>query len=127
MPNDSSKQRNWLTFAAAAGGLAVALGAFGAHGLRGHVSAERYAAFHTGVEYQLVHALAMLALSLNDPKGARFAITQVLFAAGIVLFSGSLYLLVVLDQTAFGWLTPLGGTSFVVGWILLFVAARKRT
>jgi len=100
----------------------VALGAFGAHSLRSLVTPERLAVFETGVRYHLVHALAVLAAAgaahaAPQAAGPRWA--GALFALGVLLFSGSLYLLVWTGVTTWGAVTPLGGLSFLAGWIAL--------
>jgi uncharacterized membrane protein YgdD (TMEM256/DUF423 family) len=100
----------------------VALGAFGAHGLRSLVTPERLAVFETGVRYHLVHALAVLVAAgaahvAPQAAGPRWA--GALFALGVLLFSGSLYLLVWTGVTTWGAVTPLGGLSFLAGWIAL--------
>jgi uncharacterized membrane protein YgdD (TMEM256/DUF423 family) len=103
-------------------GLGVALGAFGAHGLRSLVTPERLAVFETGVRYQLIHALAILAAAwaahaAPQAAGPRWA--GALFAAGVLLFSGSLYLLVWTGVTTWGAVTPFGGLAFLAGWVAL--------
>ena len=102
-------------------GIAVGLGAFGAHGLRGILSPEDLVIFETGVRYQMYHALALL--------GVAWAITQWetvllewsgwLFVLGILVFSGSLYILVLTGQRWLGAVTPLGGLALILGWVLL--------
>jgi len=111
-----------LRLGAILGGVGVALGAFGAHGLRTVVTPDRLAVFETGVRYHLVHALAIVAAAWaahvsGDTRAPRIA--GALFAAGVVLFSGSLYALVGTGVTAWGAVTPLGGLAFIAGWILL--------
>ena len=111
-----------LRLGAIFGGVGVALGAFGAHGLRTVVTPDRLAVFETGVRYHLVHALAILAAAwaahvAGETRAPRIA--GALFAAGVVLFSGSLYALVGTGVTAWGAVTPLGGLAFIAGWILL--------
>jgi uncharacterized membrane protein YgdD (TMEM256/DUF423 family) len=105
--------------------LAVALGAFGAHGLRTRLSPEMLAVFETGVRYQMFHALAILivGLVLGRFDGWMFRAAAWAFTAGIVLFSGSLYLLALTGVTILGAITPLGGLAFLIGWGLLAVAA----
>lgn len=112
----------------------VVLGAFGAHGLESRLSPERLATFETGVRYQFYHAFALLIASLasTQVQQARFLrIAAWLFIIGIFLFSGSIYLLACRDLiglTTWRWLgplTPIGGTCFIVGWGLLFLAATK--
>lgn len=119
--------RRWLFLAAMMGGLAVLLGAFAAHGLAGRLSARMLAAFETGARYQMVHALAMglAAFAMRGRAAPRANIAAALFLAGIALFSGSLYLLALTGMTALGMITPLGGLSFIAGWILLALAALK--
>ena len=111
-----------LRLGAILGGIGVALGAFGAHGLRSVVTPDRLAVFETGVRYQLVHALAIIAAAwaahaVPETRAPRLA--GALFAAGVVLFSGSLYALVGTGVTAWGAVTPLGGVAFIAGWIAL--------
>jgi uncharacterized membrane protein YgdD (TMEM256/DUF423 family) len=101
--------------------LAVALGAFGAHGLEGRISGADLATFETAVRYQMYHALALLlvaalpeALTGRGGKVAGWG-----FAAGIVVFSGSLYLLLLTGQRWLGAVTPVGGVAFLAGWAAL--------
>ena len=106
--------------------LAVALGAFGAHGLKSRVNAEMLAVWQTAVLYHLVHALGLLLvglLALHLPVRAAGWTLLV----GIVLFSGSLYLMVLTGIRPLGMVTPLGGVAFLAGWLLLALAALKLT
>jgi uncharacterized membrane protein YgdD (TMEM256/DUF423 family) len=114
-----------LLVGAVAGFLAVALGAFGAHGLRARLSPEMLAVFETAVRYQIYHALAILivGLVLGRLDGWMFRAAAWAFTAGIVLFSGSLYLLALTGITILGAITPIGGLAFLIGWGLLAVAA----
>jgi uncharacterized membrane protein YgdD (TMEM256/DUF423 family) len=114
-----------LLVGAVAGFLAVAIGAFGVHGLRARLSPDMLAAFETGVRYQMYHALAivMVALILGRFDGWMFRTAGWAFTVGIVLFSGSLYLLAVTGVTILGAITPIGGLAFLVGWGLLAVGA----
>lgn len=96
------------------GAVAVAAGAFGAHALRDIVPPERLETWRTAANYHLLHAVALLALGFA-PSPRR--LTTILFTLGIVLFSGSLYALVLTDQRVFAWFTPLGGVCFIVGWL----------
>jgi uncharacterized membrane protein YgdD (TMEM256/DUF423 family) len=107
------------------GGVGVAVGAFGAHGLRGRLSPEMLAVFETGVRYHMYHALALLATSAFLPRidGRAVVIAGWSFITGIVLFSGSLYALALSGISTLGAITPLGGLAFIVGWISLAVAA----
>jgi uncharacterized membrane protein YgdD (TMEM256/DUF423 family) len=110
--------------AGALGFLAVTLGAFGAHGLRARFLGGGGEVWKTAALYHLVHAVALLAVALaGDRVRARAAICW-LFVAGIVLFSGSLYLLAVTGYTWLGPITPLGGAAFLSGWVVLAVANR---
>ncbi len=111
-----------LRLGAALAAAGVALGAFGAHGLRSIVTPERLAVFETGVRYHVVHALAAIAAAwaahaAPQAAGPRWA--GAMFALGVLLFSGSLYLLVLTGVTTWGAVTPLGGLAFIAGWIAL--------
>lgn len=121
--------RNFLLIAAVAGFLAVALGAFGAHGLRGRLSPDMLAVFETGVRYHMYHALAlMLTSAAIGQLGAAGLLRAAgwLFTVGIVLFSGSLYALALTGTSILGAITPFGGLAFLAGWacLALFAAAR---
>jgi uncharacterized membrane protein YgdD (TMEM256/DUF423 family) len=108
--------------------LAVVIGAFGAHGLKSHLSTEMIQVYKTGVEYHFYHALGLLligVLSISMPSGF-LNWSAFLLAVGIVLFSGSLYIMAITGIKWFGAITPLGGLSFIAGWILLFVAVWKK-
>jgi uncharacterized membrane protein YgdD (TMEM256/DUF423 family) len=101
--------------------LGVAAGAFGAHGLQNRVAPEHLAVFETAVRYQMYHALALLAVAwLVTHGGARTAVAAGwLFCAGILIFSGSLYILVLSGVRGWGAVTPIGGVAFIVGWAML--------
>jgi len=115
-------------------GLAVALGAFGAHGLKKIVDADTVAIYQTGVQYQMYHALALLAVGILAERFQNGIINYAgfLFIAGIVFFSGSLYLIASLKamnkeiSTGVGIMTPIGGMLFIFGWILLLFALLKK-
>ncbi|MBK9186274.1 MAG: DUF423 domain-containing protein [Moraxellaceae bacterium] len=106
--------------------IAVMLGAFGAHGLKNKVTVEQLAWWHTGVEYHVYHALALLIIGtliaaqpqLAIPKGSAWALQ-----IGIVIFSGSLYAMTLGAPRWFGAITPIGGTAFIVGWLWLAYSA----
>ena len=117
--------RTFLLIGAVAACIGVGFGAFGAHGLRTRLSPEMLAVFETGVRYQMYHAFAILivALALARMDGWLVRGAGWAFTAGIILFSGSLYLLVLTGTTALGAITPLGGLAFLLGWALLIVAA----
>jgi uncharacterized membrane protein YgdD (TMEM256/DUF423 family) len=105
----------------------VALGAFGAHGLRGRLSADMLATFEVGVRYQMYHALALLAVALAQTRrpGTLLTTGGWLFVAGTVVFSGSLYVLSLTGQRWLGAITPLGGLAFLAGWLCLAAACWK--
>lgn len=103
--------------------LAVGFGAFGAHALSDLVTEARLGTFETGVRYQMYHALGLLILAALPPRTHRAA--PFLFA-GSIIFSGSLYLLVLTDLGFFGAIAPIGGVLQLTGWALLFFALRKR-
>jgi uncharacterized membrane protein YgdD (TMEM256/DUF423 family) len=127
--------KNYLIVAVFFGGLAVALGAFGAHGLESITTDEKIIhGFQTGVQYQMYHALALLAISMLYDKFQNKWIKWAgnCFIAGVILFSGSLYLLTFLkiqESNAVkmvGPVTPLGGIFFIAGWLILLATALKR-
>ncbi|MCK6530180.1 DUF423 domain-containing protein [Myxococcota bacterium] len=102
-------------------GLAVVLGAFGAHGLRRRVPPDLLAVFETGVRYHFYHALALLAVAWAASRWPSAAVTASgwLFACGIAVFSGTLYALALSGARWLGAITPLGGLALVAGWVLL--------
>lgn len=113
--------------AAISGFIGVGAGAFGAHGLKNLVDSTLLAVWHTAVLYQLIHTLAILLLiglaAYVNETALRW--TARLFAAGIVIFSGSLYVLVLTNVKWLGAITPLGGMCFLAGWLCLALAASK--
>jgi uncharacterized membrane protein YgdD (TMEM256/DUF423 family) len=115
----------WLLAAAINGGLAVACGAFAAHGLQGRVDAHALTIFETGARYHMYHALAMAAaaLVLRDAAASAATTAAAFFLAGILLFSGSLYLLALTGVRALAFVTPVGGVCFLIGWGALALAA----
>lgn len=108
--------------------LAVAAGAFGAHGLRGRVPPELLAAFETGARYHMYHALALFVVAWGAGRWSPGATAAAgwLFVAGTVLFAGSLYLLAFTGQRWLGAVTPLGGAALIAGWLALAWAALTR-
>ena len=118
---------NWFLIGAIAGGAGVALGAFGAHGLKSRVGADLLAVFETGVRYQMYHALALLAVgwAVTRWPGAWVGAAGWLFLVGIVVFSGSLYVMTFTGARWLGAITPIGGVAFILGWVALAVAALK--
>jgi len=127
-------QKIFLIIGSLLAGLAVALGAFGAHGLKKVVSAENVAIYQTGVQYQMYHALALIFVGILSERilNSSLSYAGVLFVAGVVFFSGSLYLIVSLNAmnksvpTAVGILTPIGGLFFILGWICFLVSLLKK-
>lgn len=128
------KTKYIITIAAVLGALAVVLGAFGAHGLKSQISAERLETYQLGVTYQYYHVMAILVCGLlNKNLNLKLLGTAaLLFMIGILLFSGSLYLLATRDLLSInrllpiiGPLTPIGGLFFIGGWSLMAFAALK--
>lgn len=117
--------RIFLLLAALSGFTGVALGAFGAHALRGQLSERMLAVFQTGVQYQLWHTAALIGvglLLLRQPDSLLFRVSGGLFVLGVLLFSGSLYLMTLAGWRV-GMVTPMGGVCFLLGWICFGVAA----
>ena len=111
----------WIIIGSALAAVAVAIGAFGAHGLKSRVSADDLVIFETGVRYQMYHSLALILLGLI---GVNFQsnivqLPAILFLAGIIIFSGTLYLIPLTGLRWFGAITPIGGTALILGWIVL--------
>lgn len=117
--------RTFLLIGSFSGFIAVTLGAFGAHGLRNRLSPEMLAVFETGVRYQMYHTLAILIVALAAARLDGWLIRSAgwLFTGGIVVFSGSLYVLALTGVTMLGAITPLGGLAFLGGWACLVIAA----
>ena len=116
--------RFFLVTGAVSAFVAVALGAFGAHGLRSRVTADMLAVFETAARYHMYHALALLGVAWATSRGLGGATAAgFLFLAGTVLFSGSLYLLTLTGHRWLGAITPFGGACFLAGWAVLAVAA----
>lgn len=116
----------WLLMLASLSGFTgVALGAFAAHGLRGKLPENLLNAFQTGVSYQLWHTMALIGVALlllRSPESTLLKVTGVLFAAGILLFSGSLYVLALSGLGKLGMITPLGGVLWLIAWLCLGLA-----
>ena len=129
---DSS--RLFIRIAALSGALAVAIGAFGAHGLKPLLTEYQLAIYEKGVHYQFYHTLALMAAALlmNGNNNARYLrLSGWFFTAGILCFSGSLYLLACRDMMAvpvavLGPVTPLGGVCFIAGWVLLMLSVKGK-
>jgi uncharacterized membrane protein YgdD (TMEM256/DUF423 family) len=126
--------KGFLAVGALLGGIAVALGAFGAHGLQRIVSPDTVSTFQTGVQYQMYHGLALIAVAAVFEKFPNKLIrwAAISFCIGILLFSGSLYVLTFLKTTGkvglegIGIITPFGGIFFILGWLLFFLGVVKR-
>lgn len=116
----------FLVVAALNGFVAVALGAFGAHGLKGKLSTSLLSAFETAVQYHFYHTLALLGLGLLMQRWGEKALlvaSGYAFVLGLLLFCGSLYVLALGGPRWLGPITPIGGVAFLAGWLLFFVAA----
>jgi uncharacterized membrane protein YgdD (TMEM256/DUF423 family) len=113
--------RFWLVVGSLLAGLAVAAGAFGAHGLKTRLPADLLLVFETAVRYQMYHALGLLvvAFAMNRWPDGAFQVAGWLMLAGIILFSGSLYALCLTGVRALGAITPFGGLCFLAGWVVL--------
>jgi uncharacterized membrane protein YgdD (TMEM256/DUF423 family) len=126
--------KSFLIIGTILAGLAVVLGAFGAHGLKNLVGSETVSTYQTGVQYQMYHALALLFLGVlyERSQNSLLNFAGIFFIGGVVLFSGSLYLLASLKTmdkigtTGIGLITPIGGLLFIIGWILLLISLLKK-
>ena len=130
--NQAKKEKSmnrFLSLGALFGLLAVIIGAFGAHSIENVLSEHALARYHTGVEYQFYHVMALLVLGVissqlpTTPKLIK--LSGVFFIAGIILFSGSLYLYALTGNTIFGMIVPIGGLAFILGWVFLLIYAVK--
>jgi uncharacterized membrane protein YgdD (TMEM256/DUF423 family) len=117
-------KKMWIIISAVSGFTAVAIGAFGAHGLREKLSAEMLEVYETGVLYQFIHTIVLLILSLTNFIKGR--IVSIFFLAGIILFSFSLYLYSTSGIRFFAMITPVGGVCFLIGWLWLIVEVIRR-
>lgn len=113
----------WLIISAVSGFTAVAIGAFGAHGLKETLSPQMLDVYKTGVLYQLIHSVVLLALALTTIL--RTKLQSIFFLLGIVLFSFSLYIYSTSGITFFAMITPFGGLCFLIGWLLIIYEAIK--
>jgi uncharacterized membrane protein YgdD (TMEM256/DUF423 family) len=110
--------------------LGVAFGAFGAHGLKTMISPEMLSVYKTGVEYQMWHAFGLIAIALmqqHDMQSLLLKWAGALMFLGIILFSGSLYALAILNLPILGAITPIGGVSFLISWSLLIIFSGKKS
>jgi len=117
----------WFVIGAINGALAVALGAFGAHGLQGRIDAHALSIYETGARYHMYHALAicLAALGMRGVAVQSAAYAAAFFLAGILLFSGSLYILALTGTRAVAIATPFGGVAFLIGWVTLAYAGSR--
>jgi uncharacterized membrane protein YgdD (TMEM256/DUF423 family) len=129
--------RHWITLGAVLAALAIGMGAFGAHALRSRLipgetataeSLRQLEIFETAARYQMYHALALVLVGLMAQRRQSTALQAAggLFAVGVLLFCGSLYALVLTGIKLLGAITPLGGVAFILGWLMLAVAARQK-
>jgi uncharacterized membrane protein YgdD (TMEM256/DUF423 family) len=120
----------FLFLGAACAFIGVAMGAFGAHGLKNVISPELLTVYQTGVTYQMWHAFGLIAIALMQQHDAQSKLLKWaggLMFLGIILFSGSLYLLAILNLPMLGAITPLGGVSFLIAWSLLIIFSGKKS
>lgn len=122
--------RNYVIVGSLVMALAVALGAFGAHILKDAISPEMLEIYHTGNHYHMVHGIGLILIvllyeKLNNSKLIKWSARLIL--SGIIIFSGSLYVLAISGYTMLGAVTPIGGVCFITGWILLGVAVLKKS
>jgi uncharacterized membrane protein YgdD (TMEM256/DUF423 family) len=118
-----------LLFGALCAFTGVAFGAFGTHGLKAIISPEMLVVYQTGVTYQMWHALGLITIALlqqSSPAAKLLIWASNLMFIGILLFSGSLYALAILDIKALGIITPFGGVCFLIAWVLVAVYAVKK-
>lgn len=113
----------WIITGGLSGLLGVALGALGAHGLKSILSSEMLEVYKTGVLYQLIHSITILAVGLSGMK--QFGKAGLFFMIGIILFSLSLYVYSMTELKFFAMITPVGGISFLIGWLLLIIEGIK--
>ena len=127
-------QRGFLKLAALFGAISVILGAFGAHTLKQFISEKSILTFETGVRYQFYHAIALIFIGILYKEFSNKSLLWAgrMFSLGILLFSGSLYFLAVVNLSenaglrGIGAITPLGGGCFIAGWVLLFIGVSKK-
>jgi len=119
--------KTWLLTGTVSGFFGVALGAFGAHALKEKLSERGLEIYHTAVQYQFLHAMALLALGLWAAQNPKLDTTVpgYAFLAGIMIFSGSLYALAITDIKILGAITPIGGIAFLVGWATFALAVMR--
>lgn len=113
--------KTWIIIGGISGFLGVAIGAFGAHGLKNYLTPEMIDVYKTGVLYQLIHSVVILAIGLTGNE--KFKVSALFFTVGIILFSFSLYLYSVTYTLAFAIITPFGGVCFLIGWLMIVIKA----
>lgn len=116
-------KKMWIIISAVSGFTAVAIGAFGAHGLRENLSSEMLEVYKTGVLYQFIHTIVLLILSLTNFIKTKIA--SIFFLLGIILFSFSLYIYSTSGIQFFAMITPVGGVCFMIGWLWIIVETIK--
>ena len=114
-------KRIWVVIGGISGFLGVAIGAFGAHSLKNYLTPEMIEVYKTGVLYQLIHSVVVLAIGLSGNE--KFKIPALLITIGIILFSFSLYLYSLTNEPAFAIITPLGGVCFLIGWLTIVITS----
>jgi len=122
----AAARRTWLAIGALLAGLAVVMGAFAAHALEAQLDSEAMAIYRTGAQYHLYHALGLLLIAAVAGRGVHGGTSWIAAAVmliGVVIFSGSLYLLALTGASWLGAITPLGGTALVIAWLVLAVGA----
>lgn len=122
-------QRVWMTVGAVMTMLSVAIGAFGAHMLKEKIGADAIAVYETGVQYHMIHALALLIVGLTAGQlgvSSKLKWAARLLFIGIIVFSGSLYVLSITGIKVLGAITPLGGVAFIAGWLLFALDVWQR-
>ena len=113
--------KTWIITGGIFGFMGVAIGAFGAHGLKDYLTTEMIEIYKTGVLYQLIHSVVILVIGFAGAE--KFYLPAVFFTAGIILFSFSLYLYSVTYTTVFAIITPFGGVCFLIGWLMIVIRA----
>ncbi len=117
-------KNKWIAAGAFFGFLGVAIGAFGAHSLKPLLTPESTEIFKTGVMYQLIHSLVILGIGLYDNH--KYSIAGWFFSAGIILFSFSLYVYSLTNNSSFAIVTPFGGVCFLIGWALIIINSLRK-
>jgi uncharacterized membrane protein YgdD (TMEM256/DUF423 family) len=115
----------WITVGAIFGFLGVAIGAFGAHSLKQYLTLETIETYKTGVLYHLIHALVILAIGFYNNK--KYFLPALFFTIGIILFSFSLYIYSLTNISSIAIITPFGGVSFLIGWLMIIINSFKKS